>query len=1023
MPRYAPLPRIELDPRSEAELVSAAARRVYEASSSTLNDFSSGSPIMALLEGQAFAQAEFLQFANEFPESVLVEWIGPFLGAQRRTGAGAIVDVQFNIDPSDNNFIIRTGYQLATDPNLTGGESIKFVTVEDLVIPKGSVEGVVRCVSIEMGVQSNVPPGTITRRITSLAGVKSIINLEPAKGGEDPELLSEVKERFFSLIRRRNPVSSEDWTDWFSDALGPGCSVLTLPRHSEEGIYLYENSYISTNPSVSFHVLNPDGTPLTRSQKNALETLMKWSLPLEFQGYIYSMQVDDVDVVLDLEYDPTKGYAQNLQRLTEVVRSTMFAVMTPNAVFPVDYDPTVNDIESGLTSSFPVTLGVSNRFTDPDVKGLAAYFTPQNIGPATFVGLTPKDFVAGPRCKQGDLIFESSPSGPLFYEVLNDFDPTTNDKAYQVNTGKLDLKLIRSLTPGEYTEGEVITMGELGDLHVVLSSFYYQERRSIRELIDQRIISEKKEYTPFEGAINIYGDLGLYDPDIIAYEQGDTGTITSVPTTPVQIATNRRAGYPIYVAAQNFFIEEAVSTIGDAQSAGFVTETPVTVNLLEEGRVYQPETYVKTPNPAEIETGEVSGDSCYLSLTEGGVELFLLVNREFGFAVGEEETYTNAVDRLIAEEVITLVDTIPFVTCGGFPAFTSKPFRYQTRFGMGEYIRYRESGGFNADLLEKCYRDSEECDNLSGPCKRLFEQQLPLPRYFMATKDFTPNTANIDDMLEEGLMLEVTSNLFYSDYKLVLHTLTPAYASTINTGLIDNQSVTNISEFQIGQTVEVVSDEGLARGLWAWDGGTWILMSDDIPMSRDMFRFAPGDVATFRQASTLKSYIAQKHVTPILMPEVYVTAGVFAQGDSLSESLQWEDPSYRLEDVIKNVSNGAQSFYRIVRPCTPAEETTVWNDQLAETTPRVMELERLALKIVDFASCDREILPRLSNGAGTVKLGSLQINLQSKDASKVVDTFVWEATTYNGETAIPSASPTISYNRKPVNYGDGTVAL
>ena len=236
MPRYAPLPRIELDPRSEAELVAASARRVYEASSSTLNDFSSGSPIMALLEGQAFAQAEFLQFANEFPESVLVEWIGPFLGAQRRTGAGAIVDVKFVIAPSDNPFIIRTGYQLATDSNLTGGESKKFVTIEDLLIPKGSNEGTVRCVSIEMGADNNVAPRTIVKTITSLAGVKSVINLEPAKGGEDPELLSEVKERFFSLIRRRNPVSSEDWVDWFSDALGPGTSVLTLPRHSEEGV-------------------------------------------------------------------------------------------------------------------------------------------------------------------------------------------------------------------------------------------------------------------------------------------------------------------------------------------------------------------------------------------------------------------------------------------------------------------------------------------------------------------------------------------------------------------------------------------------------------------------------------------------------------------------------------------------------------------------------------------------------------------------------------------------------------------
>ena len=89
MPQYAPLPNIDLDPRNETELVAAAAQRVFEASGSTINDFSAGSPITALLEGQAFAQAEFLQFANQFPESVLVEWIGPFLGAQRRAGAGA----------------------------------------------------------------------------------------------------------------------------------------------------------------------------------------------------------------------------------------------------------------------------------------------------------------------------------------------------------------------------------------------------------------------------------------------------------------------------------------------------------------------------------------------------------------------------------------------------------------------------------------------------------------------------------------------------------------------------------------------------------------------------------------------------------------------------------------------------------------------------------------------------------------------------------------------------------------------
>ncbi len=109
MPSYAPLPNVLLDPRNEAELVQAAARRVYESSNATINDFSSGSPIMALLEGQAFAQAELLQFANQFPESVLVEWIGPFLGAQRRTGAACRGGRPIHLDPdgSDNRRCIR----------------------------------------------------------------------------------------------------------------------------------------------------------------------------------------------------------------------------------------------------------------------------------------------------------------------------------------------------------------------------------------------------------------------------------------------------------------------------------------------------------------------------------------------------------------------------------------------------------------------------------------------------------------------------------------------------------------------------------------------------------------------------------------------------------------------------------------------------------------------------------------------------------------------------------------------------
>ena len=90
MARYAPLPSVSIDPRNEAEIVQQASQRVYEVSNQTLNDFSSGNPLAALLEGSAFAYGEFLFWANQLPQSILIEWLGPFLGAMRRLGTPAV---------------------------------------------------------------------------------------------------------------------------------------------------------------------------------------------------------------------------------------------------------------------------------------------------------------------------------------------------------------------------------------------------------------------------------------------------------------------------------------------------------------------------------------------------------------------------------------------------------------------------------------------------------------------------------------------------------------------------------------------------------------------------------------------------------------------------------------------------------------------------------------------------------------------------------------------------------------------
>jgi hypothetical protein len=1020
MPRYAPLPRIELDPRSEVELVKAAARRVYEASSSTLNDFSSGSPIMALLEGQSFAQAEFLQFANEFPESVLVEWIGPFLGAQRRTGAGALVDVTFNIVPIDGPFVVFAGYQLGTDPNLTGGEQVKFVTLDRLTIPAGSVEGTVRCIAIETGTKGNVAPNTILKSLSSLAGVLSINNAEAASGGQDVELLSEVKERFFSLIRRRNPVSSEDWTDWFSDALGPGTTVIVLPRHSERGTYLYETDYLYSNPSVSFFVLNPDGTPITETQKNALETLMKWSLPVEFQGYIYPMEVDDVDINLTLEYDPSKAYAKNLHDLSATVRSSMFSLMTPNAVFPVDYDASVLDVQNALTSSFPITLGVDNRFTDPNIIDIGAYYTPTDIGVNTFVNVEPMGFVSGLRFSQGDLILENTQTGPYYYPVLTDFDPDNNSKSQYVNKGYLSFETIQELVPKQYAAGDVISYNQ--NIHVVLTPFFYSNKVTPLQLINEGILSAAKPFTPFEGSISNLNDSSQYDPDVISVEQVDFKSTIYVPAEPDSVPYNKRAGYSVYVATASFVVEPQTTTLGSAQNAGYISNDFVPVKLLLDDTTYAKGTFVKTPRDSELESNQFTDEYCYITEEEGLKEEYFLALEEFYFTT-ESSSYTAKVEELVLNGVLNPAKVDSFTECGR-SVFKDKPFRYSTRFKLGEYVRYRERGGFSASELEKCFQQSERCDEVSGPCKFLLESSLPLPRYFQARKDFTPYTTDIDKMVADGVIEEVSRLIFQSTYSLVLDVYTYAYSHSISQAMIATGLISDVTDLKDGETVEVISDQGDQRGVYRWHAGKWEFIMPDQPVFRDMFRVAPDDVVSFRQESTVKSYRSVEHFTPIFEPDVYIKNGTLVRDEITTSNIQWIDPTYHVEDIVYEIINGAFSFYRVIAPVTPLEEELVWNSVLTLNTPRIQELKTKFLKIVSSAGCSDKVLSRLRDGASTTKLGVVNVTFKSKDSITSKDQFVWESTQYSTVTPSISYSPTISnWDYLPVDYGNGTLAL
>jgi hypothetical protein len=1044
MPYYAPLPEVLLDPRNEAELVKAAARRVYESSNATLNDFSSGSPIMALLEGQAFAQSEFLQFANQFPESVLVEWIGPFLGAQRRVGSGAIAYITFNITPRNDQFDIFEGFLLSTDPALTGGESLTFVTTERLIIPAGQSQGKVRAISLFRGEGANVPANTITRADTSLNGVVSVNNEEAAAGGQDPELLSEVKERFFSLIRRRNPVSAEDWEDWFSDAIGPGTAVTVLPRRSERDTYLYGGpyqdytappgapfatpyggDYIQTNPSVAFFVLNPDGTPITRAQQASLTNLLQWSLPIEFLGYIYPMEVNDADFVIELQYDPAKPYAQDLISFTKTVRDNLFSVMTPNAVFPVEYEQQVNDVESALTTSFPITLGTTNQYVDPDVKKITVYSSPVQIGVSEFRGVTPKPFEVTTAVQEGDLVLVQSSAASIFYPALESFNPTVNTRQYYVNNGDLDLELIQPLVSGSYRTGDVVTTGGEGALYVVLADFtFVPDLFTLEELIEGGYLSDEKAYTDWEAkTFNPFeNSLNRYDPQIFAYVLGDAKTAIGYPANPVDIAPNRRPGAPVYVVNREFTVEPDTSSLGTTQAEELVSTTPVTVEILAAGQLYGQDEYVKTPSTNELLPARFTKENCYIDPVDGVRSIYAKVLQGFTFSIPPNFSYSQAFDALVEAGLLKIIQVIPFVDCQGTPTYTEKPFLYEARFFMGEYLRYRPSGGFDADLLEECVRQNEACQNVSDPCRKLLEANLPLPRYFMALKDFTPYTQNIDQMISDEVIVEVQKDLFVSSYSTQIKQADVIDSNSITSSLIDQGDISSTSDLIVGSTVKVTNERGDSRGVYSWSGMLWTYLQVNVPTFREMFRFAPGDVASFRSVSEIRNYQATDHVTPLLDLEVYYDNGLFVRTRS-DQTVSWYDANYHLEDIVFDKTNNSTSFYRVTRSFTPPEEREIWNSSTATNSPRLEEIYRNLIKFVNKSECSDAIQSRLRDRASSVKLGTCQLNLVSKSQGSTTSSYVFESTPTANISAPLSVFPSSSFKYGPVNYGDGTLAL
>lgn len=721
MARYAPLPSVSLDPRNEAELVQAASQRVYQASGQTLNDFSAGNPLAALLEGQAFAQGEFLFWANQLPQSILIEWLGPFLGAMRRLGTPAVARLTLTVPPSDTVTTIPAGTVFTTDANLTGGESFTFITDAEVSIPAGESVAYTAVASQYVGAIYNSPANSITGTSANNINGLTVTNPQPATGGSDVETYQEVQERFFTLIRRRNPVSAEDWQDFFTDFYGVGTQTTVQPNRPNQGTYNYVTDYLRPNGQVSFFVLGPGGVELNKSQLERGQNVVNYSVPVENQGHLYPITLSQVQYDLTVEVDANGAFGENLRESSLNFRDRLFEILRPGNVFPSTVDPTVSDVDAAFYSTFPS----STRFIDPHIKVSAAYNTPPLLEPAaaTYTNVYTFD-PTGFLLNENDLVETTLPV-PIYYPVLSGFTPYSIEKKDQTVYNNLVLQQILFLVPGDYLQGQVCywdsSVGGDNQLHVINENLTVGSQLDVATLISLGKISGAKTYSPWVvGNAYVQNISGVYNPEIIEY---DYATDEFIPSPLSLIPLNQRPGAFVWVVNQNFTLQPATNNITGA-SAQSLLGSPITPRILETGTSYAVGEWVYTPQIGSGPNPVADPYYNYVDVRLGVVDKYAYVEQAFTYEPNERTTSVyfdelveqGIVKEIVVSEAVTEYDTTLATVIEQLPIS-----KYNPRFPAGTYLEYRESAG-------------------------------AVPEYYIAAEYFTPTSTNAQDLVDQGLV-------------------------------------------------------------------------------------------------------------------------------------------------------------------------------------------------------------------------------------------------------------------------------
>jgi hypothetical protein len=289
---YGPILPLQLDSRNTDAMVRALQTKIFLESGGTLNDFTPASPLAAIAEGQAFAQAELLYYLNNLPEAFSLQWLRQ-LGVQRKVGSRTLADVTFYKVPGYQRvLIIPRGTKL-----ISGGNKV-FITLTEARIAESEFSVTVPCQSERWGESYNVGAGEINKIEKNFAGLEFLRNEQPAVGGTNTESVSQMKARAFEVLSRRNLTTAPDFEN----------EVRTLlPETSIVKVLTYEERY-SLSSLLSGNIVicagDENGRELSPSNLSYLINSIKPRVTIGTNVSFLPPEVVPLDLVVEIMYDP-----------------------------------------------------------------------------------------------------------------------------------------------------------------------------------------------------------------------------------------------------------------------------------------------------------------------------------------------------------------------------------------------------------------------------------------------------------------------------------------------------------------------------------------------------------------------------------------------------------------------------------------------------------------------------------------------------------------------------------------------